>query len=167
MGEEARERPRVPPVEGLATIRAALPTWLVRFDGTDRAYVAYSPGFNCDGVMVTSRYPTKLIKRARALLATTWEPGSGLENGRATEEVSRGASDVGVEQSQSKALPRRPATIDDLVPTAVGHAANVITGGNPYGYQEGQCCDECHSIRVVRNGACLKCLDCGAENGCG
>ena len=31
---------------------------------------------------------------------------------------------------------------------------------------EGDACDECGAMTMVRNGACLKCISCGATSGC-
>ncbi|HCK69474.1 MAG TPA: hypothetical protein DHW17_09345, partial [Nitrospina sp.] len=31
---------------------------------------------------------------------------------------------------------------------------------------EGDACQECGSLTLVRNGTCLKCVSCGATSGC-
>jgi ribonucleoside-diphosphate reductase alpha chain len=31
---------------------------------------------------------------------------------------------------------------------------------------EGDACDECGQLMMVRNGTCLKCMNCGATSGC-
>ena len=40
-----------------------------------------------------------------------------------------------------------------------------IRDAKAQGY-EGDACSDCHQFTMVRNGACLKCMSCGATSGC-
>ena len=40
-----------------------------------------------------------------------------------------------------------------------------ILDAKSLGY-EGDPCDECGAMTLVRNGACMKCLSCGSTSGC-
>ena len=82
----------------------------------------------------------------------------------------------------------RPAIeVDEVAPSPAGPLLGVVTvqrapqaGGTPgrkdiriqavldakaRGY-EGDSCDECGAMTMVRNGSCLKCVSCGSTSGC-
>ena len=42
---------------------------------------------------------------------------------------------------------------------------DALTMARQQGY-EGDPCDECGQLMMVRNGTCLKCMNCGATSGC-
>ncbi len=50
-------------------------------------------------------------------------------------------------------------------PQSVGVAASTAVIAKLKGY-EGDACQECGSLTLVRNGTCLKCMTCGAASGC-
>ena len=43
--------------------------------------------------------------------------------------------------------------------------ARLIAEARVKGY-EGDACPECQQFTMVRNGTCLKCMNCGATSGC-
>ena len=50
-------------------------------------------------------------------------------------------------------------------PMAAGVATSTAVIAKLKGY-EGDACQECGSLTLVRNGTCLKCMTCGATSGC-
>jgi ribonucleoside-diphosphate reductase alpha chain len=60
---------------------------------------------------------------------------------------------VGVGVAGAKARPR------------VDARTAAIRDAKAQGY-EGDACTDCHQFTMVRNGACLKCMSCGATSGC-
>ena len=56
----------------------------------------------------------------------------------------------------------RAETIVDLRPT---QKVSVVQQARQHGF-EGDPCDECGQMMMVRNGTCLKCLNCGSTSGC-
>ena len=69
------------------------------------------------------------------------------------------------ETAESEATVVTSATVATS-PIAVSDVATIrLSEARQMGY-EGDPCDECGQLMMVRNGTCLKCLNCGATSGC-
>jgi ribonucleoside-diphosphate reductase alpha chain len=87
------------------------------------------------------------------------------------------------------AAPARPAVATSQTPTVASSPAPAVAASSPatesvsgssaalqlaitdvtmarQGGYEGDPCDECGQLMMVRNGTCLKCMNCGATSGC-
>jgi ribonucleoside-diphosphate reductase alpha chain len=49
--------------------------------------------------------------------------------------------------------------------TEIDRSYEVVAQARQQGF-EGDPCDECGEMMMVRNGTCLKCMNCGSTSGC-
>ncbi len=146
------------PSQGRAHILALLPQWTVRYEGADLLFAARSPQYKHDGIVVEARYAEDVVVRAHALMASGWTPGV----------ASAAPPPTATPAPAPTPAPAAPEVEPILVEAERIDTAGGIPGFDPKaaGMQEGQCCGSCHGVRMVRNGSCLKCLDCGETTGC-
>ena len=68
------------------------------------------------------------------------------------------------DEGQALALPSPPKPREPLREVRATPPRQV-PGGKAHGF-EGDVCDNCQAMMMVRNGSCLKCTSCGTTTGC-
>ena len=101
------------------------------------------------------------LQAAAPLAAYTFEAGDALTATVATIET--------VEASAAPVAPATPALPPGIVATTIldfrAEQKVRVTQARQRGF-EGDPCDDCGQMMMVRNGTCLKCMNCGATSGC-
>lgn len=132
---------------GVEYARQELPTWSIWEVGAS-GYVAHSPTYEHDGIVVQAASAQQLVERVRAVervVALAMGRQGRRAPGRVFGETLGGAPP--------------PAPPKPLTPRRRVNVARM------QGF-EGDPCQECGAMRMVRNGSCLKCVDCGGTSGC-
>ena len=82
----------------------------------------------------------------------------------AAATAQRAVVEAGDSTSAAALEPGTPASaVLDPAPVAADHSRVVMARQSGF---EGDPCDECGQLMMVRNGTCLKCMSCGATSGC-
>lgn len=159
---------------GLEYAAAELPGWEVRADYREGLYTAASPTVHVDGITVHATTAQELVERVRCfvrILALAMGRQGSVPVGRRVAGVLLDGPAPPREAPQE--APRRPgpaqARQGPAAPPVVslGQASRHIVqpGGRAHGF-EGDACDQCGAMMMVRNGSCLKCTACGTTTGC-
>lgn len=122
--------------------------WMVTRFEKDH-YQAYSPDYQEDGVVIEASSPEQLIERVRThvqIVAIAADIAGRLRPNVNVAGVWTGKS--ALEDSE----PPKPAVNDVQMSRLQGYT--------------GDTCMHCQGMRMVRNGTCLKCMDCGETTGC-
>lgn len=106
----------------------------------------------------------KLLTGMRVRLIT---PDNQRLNGKAAtvESVTEWGAHV---RTDAAATGKFRALFSEIEPVGAGQNSTPpqVTGGtNGHGYT-GDVCQRCGSLRMVRNGTCTLCADCGESSGC-
>ncbi len=112
-----------------------------------------------------------LIQQLQRLASVGYARGKlhVVDGGRDEAQARRVPDDESVMDMDPTLLHSESATVQGFVAAAGGGIADALAGrvrsAQMQGY-EGDPCEECGNLTMVRNGTCLKCVTCGATSGC-
>lgn len=190
--------------EELRRAISELPRWAVRVDSG--MWVAVSPTYTLDGLVIHGRTVDELIQRVRLQVAvealamgrqgrrppggvlcgvdfTTvleaaepdtlgrpWPPGfvEAVQRQDLAGVVAAIVSlyDAGHRTvAEDAGIPGPPAFVDPFPSEVHQQRPAPMPQGRAAGY-EGDPCPECQAMTLVRNGPCMKCMNCGSTTGC-